>query len=263
MTPTTPMTSVCMATFNGAAWVAEQIASILAQLGPDDELVVVDDGSMDATVATVRAIADPRIRLHENATNVGYVRSFERALSLATGEHVFLSDQDDVWPSGRVDTMRRALTSGAVVTGNIALLDGPAMIRGPFGERDWRVSSATSSHTLRNLLRLAASDAPYFGSAMAIRRDLLDLALPFPAPVRELHDAWLALLALSTRSMVHIDERVVMRREHGANASGTIRSPLRVARGRLFFVGMAVAAWYRPRISRRAAPARLRRGFPG
>jgi hypothetical protein len=127
-------------------------------------------------------------------------------------------------------------------------------MRGPFGERDWRVDAGTSGHTLRNLLRLAASDMPYFGSAMAVRRDALDLALPFPGCVRELHDAWLALVGLASRSMVHVDDRVVLRRMHGANASGHVRSPWLVARGRYYFVLMAMAAWGRARSRRREEP---------
>ena len=87
--------SVCMATYKGAAFVREQIASILAELGPDDELVVVDDASPDETAAIVEGIDDPRIRLVRSPVNRGYVRSFEEAIRLSRGEYVFLSDQDE------------------------------------------------------------------------------------------------------------------------------------------------------------------------
>jgi glycosyltransferase involved in cell wall biosynthesis len=255
----TSRTSVAMATYNGARWVEEQIASILSQLGSSDELIVVDDCSTDDTVRTVRAIRDSRIHIHENHWNIGYVRTFERALALTRGTHVFLADQDDIWPPGRLAIMRAALETGAVVAGNVGVLDGPPRIRGPFGEADWRLSESASRHTLRNVLRLAASDMPYFGSAMAVHRDLLELALPFPSSVRELHDAWLALLGLCAGSMVHVEERVVLRRMHESNVSGTTRSPWVVARGRLYFVGMCVAAWYRVHLKRpRMAAVALR-----
>jgi glycosyltransferase involved in cell wall biosynthesis len=247
--------SVCMATYNGASFVAEQIASILPQLGPEDELVVVDDASSDQTVAVVRSVGDERVRVHQNDHNVGYVQTFERALGLAHGDLIFLADQDDVWPEGRVATMVRALDRGAVVAGNLAILGGPSTMRGPFGEKDWRIDSAASGHTLRNLVRLAASDIPYFGSAMAVRREVLDLALPFPASVRELHDGWLALLGLMLRSMVHVDDRVVLRRLHEGNTTGRIRSPWTMLRGRLLFLAMCAAAWSRVRTARASETA--------
>jgi glycosyltransferase involved in cell wall biosynthesis len=239
--------SVCMATYNGSRYVADQIASVLDQLGEHDELVIVDDASTDDTVEALKRIVDPRIRLVENDDNVGYVRAFERALSLSRGDHVFLSDQDDVWPPGRVATMQRLLATHMVVAGNIAQLGGPDRIPGPFGEKDWRLTSTSSEHTARNLARLAAQDMPYFGSAMAVRRDLLNLALPFPPSVRELHDAWLALLGIATRSIAHLDERVVLRRIHDANTSGIMRSPHLVLRGRWFFLRMTHDAWRRAR----------------
>jgi glycosyltransferase involved in cell wall biosynthesis len=54
-----------MATFDGARYVGAQAVSILAQLDEGDELVVSDDGSHDETVAIVRALGDPRIRILE------------------------------------------------------------------------------------------------------------------------------------------------------------------------------------------------------
>jgi glycosyltransferase involved in cell wall biosynthesis len=236
-----------MATYNGSQFVSDQVSSILSELDAADELIVVDDASTDDTLDVIRAMGDPRVAIHRNDGNLGYVRTFERALSLAAGQYVFLSDQDDVWPSGRVHVMLQALRRGAVVCGNIAVLDGPDHLRGPFGESDWRVEAGTSGHIVRNLLRLAASDMPYFGSAMAVRRDALDLALPFPRSVRELHDAWLALIGLASGTMVHIDDRVVLRRLHERNASGRVRDPWRVARGRWYFVSMCVDAWSRAR----------------
>ncbi|NKF33592.1 glycosyltransferase, partial [Pseudomonas sp. BGM005] len=82
--------SVCMATYNGSRYVAKQLASILAQLGAGDEVVVVDDASADSTVEIVQDIGDPRIVVYRNERNLGYVRSFERAISLSTADVIVL-----------------------------------------------------------------------------------------------------------------------------------------------------------------------------
>ena len=239
--------SVCMATFNGERHVRQQVESILAELAPDDELVIVDDASTDSTLQVVRGLGDPRIRVLENPTNLGYAATFERALTAAVGRDLFLADQDDVWPAGRVAVMRAALRSGSVVAGNVAVLDGPDRLRGPFGNPDWRLRAADSDRRLGNLLRLAASNMPYYGSAMAVRRDALDLALPFPPSAKELHDAWLALIGIATGSLVHVEQRVVLRRVHEANVTGRVRSPGKVLRGRLLFLRMVLEAWRRAR----------------
>lgn len=212
--------SVCMAAWNGADYIAEQIASILEQLGPEDELVVVDDASSDDTAGVVGAIADPRLRLIRHQTNAGYVRTFEDALRAARGELLLLADQDDVWLPGRVDAMAADLRAAGVVATNLTTLGGPASIRGPFGQPDWHLRARTSTHHLRNVVGILAGNMPYYGCAMGIRRDVLESAvLPFPAFLTESHDLWIALVGNLTGQMLHDERRTVARRYHESNAS--------------------------------------------
>jgi glycosyltransferase involved in cell wall biosynthesis len=246
MTEIAPV-SVCMATFNGARFVVTQIESILAQIDELDELIIVDDASTDGTLSLLRALDDPRIRVTGNAENLGYVRTFEKALSQAKGQHIFLADQDDVWPPGRVHRMQLGLRHASLVAGNIAVLEGPPRIKSPFGARDWKLNGDPARHPLPWLVRLAMSNAPYFGSAMAVDSDLLELALPFPPSVQELHDGWLALLGLMSRSIKHVPDRVVLRRLHDTNTSGRRRHWRAVARGRILFVRMCWDARHRAR----------------
>lgn len=212
--------SVCMATYDGAAWVAEQVASVLEQLGPHDELVVVDDASHDDTVAVLHALDDPRVRVEVAERNRGYVRTFERALRLARGEVVVLADQDDVWEPGRLAAMRAALDAGAdVVATNLGTLGGPDAIRGPYGQADWHLRERDSGRRWRNVLGVLAGNRPYYGCAMALRRSVLDTALPFPPFLDESHDLWLALHGNLLGRMRHLELRSVRRRFHAGNAS--------------------------------------------
>jgi glycosyltransferase involved in cell wall biosynthesis len=103
-----PRVSVCLASYNGAAHIREQIDSILADLGSYDEVVVVDDASQDGTVTVLEGRADPRVRVMRSRRNVGHVKAFERAIGEATGDIIMLSDQDDVWPAGRTATLTTA-----------------------------------------------------------------------------------------------------------------------------------------------------------
>lgn len=203
--------SVCMAAYRGAAYVEEQVASILDQIGDDDELVVVDDASPDDTADIVAAMLDPRIRLARNRSNRGYVRTFERALGLARGDFLFLADQDDVWLPGRLDAMLSALMTHAVVSTSVAVLDEPAE------PPRFLLRSRDSFRYLANVVGVMVGYRPYTGGAMAMRRDILGSVLPIPGFVYESHDLWLALVANTHRQNVHLEAPSVARRLHDAN----------------------------------------------
>ena len=101
--------SVCMASYNGAFYIKQQIESILPQLGQEDELIIVDDCSVDDTIEVILSIPDNRIQLHRNISNKGVVKTFEEAVCLAKNEFVFLADQDDIWTENRVERMLQVL----------------------------------------------------------------------------------------------------------------------------------------------------------
>lgn len=92
--------SVAMCTYNGSAFLQEQLDSIAAQTRLPDELVICDDGSSDSTVDIVERFAHGvsfRVQLFRNPQNLGSTRNFEQAMRLCTGDLIALSDQDDVW----------------------------------------------------------------------------------------------------------------------------------------------------------------------
>ena len=211
--------SVCMATYNGSRFVAEQLSSILDQLGPNDEVVVVDDASTDSTIDVIEGMRDPRIVIHRNDRNRGYVRSFARAIELSTADVIVLSDQDDIWVEGRLDALVTATEAHDVVASNLKLLDSEQPLRSPLTGRPWLLSPDDDGRRLRNELRILAGDAPYFGCAMALRRDALALVMPFPDYLRESHDLWIATAANAAGRLGHLAQTTVLRRVHDDNAS--------------------------------------------
>ena len=122
--------SVCMATYNGAEFIVEQLKSILAQLPESSEVVIADDGSTDATLNLIHSLGDARIRvIATEGTRLGPIYNLERALASATGEVIFLSDQDDVWLPEKVDRCLAALRSFRV--GFVCIVEGRS-IHEPF-----------------------------------------------------------------------------------------------------------------------------------
>lgn len=234
--------SVCMATYKGAAFVQEQIASILAELGPDDELVVVDDASPDETAVIVEGIDDPRIRLVRSPVNRGYVRSFEEAIRLSRGKYVFLSDQDDVWVPGRLELMLAALSDSMVVASNFDMLGG--------GNRPWipRLKSADSRRHVANLFAILIGYRAYYGCGMGFRREAARYFTPIPAYVRESHDLWLAICGNVAGSITHLDESTIYRRIHESNQTPSgLRSLPKIVGARVMLVRLMVEAFRRTR----------------
>jgi len=239
--------SVCMATYNGAKYLRPQLDSILAELRDGDELVIVDDASSDDTTAILAGYADPRIRVVHNEQNLGYVRAFERAMHLSTGDVVLLSDQDDVWIPGRRDALVTAAAATGIAASNLLLLGSEEPLRSPVTGRPWLLRAMDGPRALRNELRMLAGDVPYFGCAMAVRRDLLAQVLPFPQILVESHDLWIATVANASRRMTHVEQPTILRRMHADNTSAPRpRGLLPALRSRL----MLVRLW---RIARRRA----------
>ena len=105
--------SLVMTTFNGERFVAEQLKSIKEQSRTIDEVLVLDDCSQDQTVEIVRNFIKKN-ELHNwsltcNKNNVGYIKNFYEGIKKATGDIVFLCDQDDIWKNTKVEEMIRAL----------------------------------------------------------------------------------------------------------------------------------------------------------
>lgn len=201
--------SVCLASFNGEAHIYEQIASILASASVD-ELIVSDDGSTDATRDIVMAFDDGRIMLLEGP-GLGLIRNFEHALSYATGEVVFLSDQDDVWLSGKVERVLTLLNDVDMVVTDCRVVDAEL--------REIHPSFFRLNRSNPGLWRNLAKNS-YLGCCMGMRRRVVDAALPFPSDIA-MHDWWLGLVAERVGRTCFIDEVWSLYRRHGGNASQT------------------------------------------
>jgi len=109
--------SVCMATYNGERYLKEQLDSILKQLSFTDEIIISDDGSQDRTIEIIESFGDSRIKLF-HSTQQNLIYNFENALSKASGDIIFLSDQDDIWYENKVEKSMYHLQKYGLVFSN-------------------------------------------------------------------------------------------------------------------------------------------------
>ncbi len=218
--------SVCMTTCNGERYLPEQLASILVQLGTDDELVVSDDGSSDGSLALLQGCPDPRLRILSDQTFHNPSYNLENALRAARGELIVLADQDDVWLPGKLAVVERYLTPRA---GEVFAIMMDGVVVDAAGKPTGRTLYQTF-HASTGVWRNLAWNC-YTGCSMAFTRPLLDLALPFP-PGIPMHDSWLGLLGELAGEVVLAPEQTFYYRRHGGNVSGFRWQPLRQLRWR-------------------------------
>lgn len=102
--------TIVMATYNGRQFLREQLDSIVSQGRQADEVVIVDDCSSDGTPEYIDAYIDEHgltdtWRIYRNEKNLGFVGNYLKGCSLAKGDVVFFSDQDDVWADSKISEM--------------------------------------------------------------------------------------------------------------------------------------------------------------
>jgi len=204
-----------MATYNGRRFVQEQIDSIITQLEPDDELVIVDDCSTDDTVEIINAIKCKNIIFFQNETNIGYVKTFEKAFSLSKNNIICLTDQDDIWIKGRLELLYETLKKEnvLVVASNFEVKN-----ESQNNVRFLRLRRCQSKDFFGNIKRIFLGKSAYYGCTMMIDRNIFKYILPFPK-YTEAHDLWIAMTANILKSIFHLNENTLVYRIHQNNSS--------------------------------------------
>ncbi|MGO4002614.1 glycosyltransferase [Pseudomonas fluorescens] len=226
--------SVCIATYNGAGFIKEQLDSILMQIPATAEVLIGDDGSVDETISIVEGFNDPRIRVIRNSSNLGYVRNFENLIGNARGDYIFLSDQDDIWPAGRVDKMISAMDSSQsfLVVGGMESFVDDVESRHFFCGFD----ASRNTTPIRNVVDMfVGKSVPYYGCAMLLSQKIKPYLIPFHSAAIS-HDIWIAFVANRRRSITHIIDAVTLRRIHGSNLTNSNRSFVDKIKTRLLWV---------------------------
>lgn len=204
------MNSVCIATYNGEAYIATQLASILPQLNAEDEIIISDDASKDGTLDVVRSFNDSRIKITKGPATGSAIDNFEHALRCAHGDVIYLSDQDDCWFPHKIEKMSQALTDADCVVSDCAITDPALQVTNP----SFFQCNQTHFGKFYNLLIKNG----YIGGCMAFKRNVLEKALPFPRHL-PMHDLWIGNVAAFLFRLRFIEEPLSYFRRSGNNVS--------------------------------------------
>ncbi len=103
--------SIVMTSYNGERFLSKQLLSLKNQTIKVDEVIIIDDNSIDETVSVISNFIEEfnleHWKLHTNPTNIGFKKNFEKALKFASGDLIYLCDQDDIWNLDKIEVMHK------------------------------------------------------------------------------------------------------------------------------------------------------------
>jgi len=205
-----------MATYQGAEFLGEQLESIAKQTRQPDELIVSDDCSTDETVAIANRFAEGApfaVRIFLNERNLGFSGNFERALAKSEGDLIFFSDQDDVWFPGKIERITAEFERSA---GVLAVIHDQRTL-------DQRSGRIFERSYFDNQKALGLADKELVsGNFTALRRELVNIVLPFPPQIA--YDFWIARLSTALNCRAVIREPLQLYRRHSSNLSQPVLS---------------------------------------
>ena len=205
------MVSVCIATYNGEKYIIKQVQSILNQLGAEDEIIISDDGSADNTLNLVKKLRDDRIKII-NGPCKGYIQNFANAISHASGDYIFLSDQDDEWYMNKIEIVLPFLQKFKMVMHNARFVDGDDNYLGEMLFKD-----SISFSFWKNIIKHQT-----YGCCLSFSSDLKSYILPIPYNKHLLHETWisgLCQLIYGNKSLCYLNMPLINYRRHGDNVS--------------------------------------------
>jgi glycosyltransferase involved in cell wall biosynthesis len=184
-----PKISVILATYNGTAFIASAIESVISQTWRDLELIVVDDGSTDNVGEIIKSFSrrDPRVKYVRNGRNIGFQPSLNRGLREATGELIARIDDDDEW-SG-TDKLQRQVDFLDSHPDHVLVGTGYIVVDAQRKEISRRMPPKTDEEIRKNMLRTNCFAHP----SVVFRKAAIAKVGPYLEGPAEDYDMWLKL----------------------------------------------------------------------
>ena len=222
--------SVAMCTYNGEAFLKEQLESILTQTIYPNELIVCDDCSKDSTLEILYAfknICNFPVTIIVNKKNIGINKNFENAIAHCSGEVIALADQDDIWLPTKIEEIICVFQDNpncGYVFSNADLIDANGESLG----RDlWYSIKFTQNRYRRYVggdqLKVMLRDGNFiYGMTMAFRSAYMPALLPIETRSYACtHDVWISIILSAVGAYgVAVPKTLVKYRQHERQLAG-------------------------------------------
>ncbi len=211
-----PLVSIVMTTYNGAAYLEEQLESLFSQSYPAIEIIVSDDCSTDNTLGILfkYEAGHKNFKVIKNNINLGYIKNFERAMMASSGEFIAPCDQDDTWHHDKISLMVEAIGQYPMLYCDSELVDNKLQSLGK------KMSDKKNLATYTNCL-VFATDNCIAGHATLLKKSIFLAATPFPLQVP--HDWWLPYVSTFYGGIKYLDMPLVKYRHHANNFIGAVK----------------------------------------
>lgn len=217
------LVSIAIATYNGEKYLRKQLESIYNQSYKNIEVIVCDDCSTDKTIEILREYEKKYgLKIFINEFNLGYVKNFEKAISLCNGNYIALSDQDDIWLEEKIEILIKEIGNNLLIHSDCELIDDNDNIIQKSWKKEIFSHQCYEDFLFSNVVT---------GCTILFKRELLKSALPFPDGLAY-HDWYIAILAAKQNKIKYLNKSLIKYRQHSSQDTGAI-SPSRW-RGILF-----------------------------
>jgi len=222
-----PLVSIALCTYNGETYISSQLDTIINQTYGNIEIIVVDDGSTDNTLPILKHYEETgKIKLYRNNTNLGFIKNFEKAISLCTGDYIALSDQDDLWELNKIELLVNTIGENMLIFSDSEFIDREGKSLG-------KVKSQFHNFVKGDISIAVIFDTCVPGHAMLFKKELLNYLFPFPSDL--FHDWWVTYTAAALGRITYVKDILVKYRQHPASytdALGTKKAVKDIGKGR-------------------------------
>ena len=233
------MIDILLSTYNGQAFIEEQLLSILDNTYSDIRILIRDDGSTDNTKNIIAGFAEKYpnklIVIHDDKGNLGCTKSYEELVRHVSSEYFMFCDQDDYWCRNKITVSLDKLfaiekiyskDTPCIVFTDLYVTDKDLNIVHP----SFYKASRLNPNVVNNFYQaMAESVAP--GCTMIMNRVAIDYILPFPKEVT--HDFWVMLLIVKYGKAAFLNSPMIKYRQHGHNTIGATLSGWKYMYGKL------------------------------
>jgi len=211
-----PLISIALCTFNGERFLKEQLDSLVNQTYLNIEIIVVDDLSSDGTLKILQNYAAQykSINIYKNEVNLGYIKNFEKAIGLCSGDFIALADQDDIWELEKIDLLFSNIGNNTLIYHDSEFVDD---------------KGNTLHKKLSDRLNMYEGNSPYpfffynciSGHSMMFKKSLIAAILPLND--KYYHDWQIAITATLNGGIKYLDQPLVKYRQHELSSTDFLK----------------------------------------
>ncbi len=219
--------AIVMATYNGEAFLEQQLESILSQTYQNFKLYISDDKSSDSTISLILKYHNKypnKIFYTLNKKNMGLVKNFEILIKNSIENYIALSDQDDIWHNNKLELQMKEMLlleqsndkKPYLVHSDLSMIDeNNSLLKNSYFR--YRNYTLKNSRDLGHIL----GPCGVMGNTILLNKKLKDLVLPFPNNL-DVHDYWIAINCELFGERKTLKNPLVEYRIHNSNSSNSV-----------------------------------------